>query len=307
MKSVQCFRLTIGLPLFLLSMVWTTAHGAEPIEVFVSIVPQKYFVEKIVGESVKVSIMVQPGANPATYEPKPRQMVALSKAKAYFAIGVPFETVWLNRISAANPGMTVIHTEEGIEKRIMEDHLHGEEGHSAQEKEGRERAEEHHGVKDPHIWLSPRLVEVQARNILNGFLRIAPARGASYERNYKSFIAEINALDTEIKGIFAGKGGGMAFMVFHPAWGYFAQAYGLEQVAVEMEGKEPGPVDLRELIHHAREEGIKVIFVQPEFSTKSAETIAKAIEGEVVFANPLASDWADNLKKVATKFEAALK
>jgi len=290
-----------------MSMIRATAHGAEPIEVFVSIVPQKYFVERIGGESVKVSIMVQPGANPATYEPKPRQMVALSKAKAYFGIGVPFETVWLNRISAANPGMTIVHTEEGIEKRIMKDHLHGEEDHSAQEKEGREQAEEHRGVKDPHIWLSPRLVKVQARNILNGFLRIDPGRGASYEKNYKSFITEIYALDTEIKGIFAGKGGGMVFMVFHPAWGYFAQAYGLEQVAVEMEGKEPGPVDLREVIRHAREEGIKVIFVQPEFSTKSAETIAKAIEGEVVFANPLALEWADNLKKVARKFEAALK
>ena len=307
MKSVRCIRLTIGLTLILLSMIRATAHGAEPIEVFVSIVPQKYFVERIGGESVKVSVMVQPGANPATYEPKPRQMVALSKAKAYFAIGVPFETVWLNRVSAASPGMTVIHTEEGIEKRVMEGHLHREEGHSAQEKGEREQVEEHHGVKDPHIWLSPRLVKVQARNILNGLLRIDPARGASYEKNYKSFIAEIYALDTEIKGIFAGKGEGQVFMVFHPAWGYFAQAYGLEQVAVEMEGKEPGPVDLRELIRHAREEGIKVIFVQPEFSTKSAETIAKAIEGEVVFANPLALDWADNLKKVAREFEAALK
>ena len=120
-------------------------------------------------------------------------------------------------------------------------------------------------------------------------------------------MAEIRALDTEIKRIFAGKGEGTVFMVFHPAWGYFAQAYGLEQVAVEMEGKEPGPVDLRELIRHAREEGIKVIFVQPEFSTKSAEAIAKAVEGEVVFANPLALNWADNLRKVATEFEAALR
>jgi len=300
-------RLTIGLTLFLLSMIRATAHGAELIEVFVSIVPQKTFVERIGGESVKVSVMVQPGANPATYEPKPRQMVALTKAKVYFAIGVPFEAVWLNRISAAGPGMTVIHTEEGIEKRIMEDHLHGEEGHSAQEKGEREGVEEHHGIKDPHIWLSPRLVKAQARNILNGLLGIDPARAASYEKNYKYFIAEISDLDNEIKGIFAGKGGRKVFMVFHPAWGYFAQTYGLEQVAVQMEGKEPGPGDLRELIHYAREEGIKVIFVQPEFSTKSAEAIAKAIEGEVVLANPLALDWADNLKKVATEFEAALK
>ena len=105
MKTVRCIRLMIGLSLFFLSVIRTTAHGAEPIEVFVSIVPQKYFVERIGGESVKVSVMVQPGANPATYEPKPRQMVALSRAKVYFAIGVPFEAVWLNRISAASPGM----------------------------------------------------------------------------------------------------------------------------------------------------------------------------------------------------------
>jgi zinc transport system substrate-binding protein len=203
--------------------------------------------------------------------------------------------------------MMVIQTEEGIEKRIMEDHIHVEEGHSAQMKGKPGQVEEHYGIKDPHIWLSPRLVKVQARNILNGLLRIDSARGAFYERNYKSFIAELSALDTEIKGIFAGKREGKVFMVFHPAWGYFAQAYGLEQVAVEMEGKEPGPVDLKELIHHARDEGIKVIFVQPEFSTRSAEAIAKAIEGEVVFANPLALDWADNLRKVATEFKAALK
>jgi zinc transport system substrate-binding protein len=307
MNSVRCIRLTIGLTLFLLSVIRATTHGAEPIDVFVSIVPQKYFVEKIGGESVKVSIMVQPGANPATYEPKPRQMAALAKAKAYFTIGVPFETVWLDRISAANPGMTVIHTEEGIKKRTMADHFHVEEGHSAQEREEWKQAEEHHGVKDPHIWLSPRFVKFQARNILNGLLRIDPARGASYEMNYKSFISEIHALDAEIKGIFAGKEGRKVFMVFHPAWGYFAQDYGLEQIAVEMEGKEPGPAEMEELIRHARKEGIKVIFVQPEFSTKSAETIAKAIEGELVFANSLALDWADNLKKVAAEFEAALK
>ena len=141
-------RLTIGLTLFLLSMIRVTAQEAEPIEVFVSIVPQKYFLERIGGESVKVSVMVQPGANPATYEPKPRQMVALTKAKAYFAIGVPFEAAWLNRISAVNPRMMVIQTEEGIEKRIMEDHIHVEEGHSAQMKGESGLVEEHHGIRE---------------------------------------------------------------------------------------------------------------------------------------------------------------
>jgi zinc transport system substrate-binding protein len=307
MGFTRRIRMTIGLSLCLVSMAWPTAHGAKPMEVFVSIVPQKTFVEKLGGDLVKVSVMVQPGANPATYEPKPRQMTALSKAKAYFTIGVPFETVWLDRISAANSGMTVIHTEDGIEKRVMEDHYHGEKGPLDHEDKEHEQGRGNRRVKDPHIWLSPPLVKIQARNILDGLLRIDPPHGASYKSGYKEFIAELNALDTKIKGIFAGKGKGMEFIVFHPAWGYFADAYGLKQVAVEIEGKEPGPADLRELIRHAREKGIKVVFVQPEFSTKSAETIAKAIEGQVLFADPLAPDWGRNLEEMAVKFKAALR
>ncbi len=290
-----------------MSMSWLTAHGAEPMKVFVSIVPQKYFVKKLAGDLVKVSVMVPPGANPATYEPKPNQMVSLSKAKAYFAIGVPFESVWLKKISAANPGMIVVQSEQGIEKRFMEDHHHGEEGHLGHEEEEHEQGKEHGRVKDPHIWLSPPLVKIQARNILDSLLRIDPPHGASYKSGYGEFIAELDAIDAKIKGILAGKGEGMEFMVFHPAWGYFADAYGLKQVAVEIEGKESGPADLRELIRHAREKGIKVVFVQPQFSTKSAETIAKAIEGQVLFADPLAPDWGRNLEEVAAKFKAALR
>ncbi len=302
-----CIRLTIGLSLCLLSVAWPTARGAEPMEVFVSIVPQKYFVEKLAGDLVKISVMVPPRANPATYEPKPHQMASLSKAKAYFAIGVPFESVWLEKISAANPGMIVVQSEQGIEKEFMEDHHHGENSPLGHEDKEQEQGRDNRRVKDPHIWLSPPLVKIQARNILDGLLRIDPPHGASYKSGYGEFIAELDALDTKIKGIFAGKGNGMEFMVFHPAWGYFADAYGLKQVAVEIEGKEPGPGDLRELICHAREKGIKVVFVQPEFSTKSAETIAKAIEGQVLFADPLAPDWGRNLEEVAAKFKAALR
>jgi zinc transport system substrate-binding protein len=306
MGFTGCIRLTIGLSLCLVSMAWPTAHGAERMEVFVSIVPQKYFVEKLAGDLVKISVMVPPGANPATYEPKPHQMVSLSKAKAYFAIGVPFESVWLKKISSANPRMIVVQSEQGVEKEFMEDHHHGEEDPSGHEDEEPEQGRNHRRVKDPHIWLSPPLVKIQARNILDGLSRIDPAHEASYKSRYEEFIAELDVLNAEIKGILAGKEG-MEFMVFHPAWGYFAKAYGLKQVAVEIEGKEPGPADLRELIRHAREKGIKVVFVQPEFSAKSAETISKAIEGQVLFADPLAPDWGCNLEEVAVKFKAALR
>ena len=301
------FRLTIGLTLSFLIMVWGSANGAEPVPVFVSIVPQKYFVEKIGGELVKVSVMVRPGASPATYEPKPHQMVALSRAEIYYAIGVPFGTVWLKKIAAANPRMLIIHTEQGIEKRHMKAHHRREGNHADRERGRQERTGEHRGIKDPHIWLSPPLVKIQAWRILDALLGIDPVHRGLYESNYKRFITELNALDTKIRSIMAGKGESLAFMVFHPAWGYFAHTYGLEQVAVEIEGKEPRPADLKSLIDHARERGIKVVFVQPEFSTKSAEAIAKAIGGQVVFASPLAPDWANNLEEVAAKFEAALR
>jgi len=291
-----------------LGMVWpTSVTAAEPIPVFVSIVPQKYFVEKIGGEWVKVSVMVRPGANPATYEPRPLQMVALSGAKIYYAIGVPFEKTWLKKIAAVNPKMLVVHTEEGVEKRPMKGRHH-EEGDGEDRKKGKgEDAGENHGIKDPHIWLSPPLVKIQAQNILNGLLSVDPAHRSLYEANHKRFSAELDALDKEMRGIFAGRGEKVAFMVFHPAWGYFAQTYGLEQIPVEIEGKEPRADDLKRLIHHARERGIKVVFVQPEFSTKSAQAIAQAIGGQIVFASPLALDWASNLKEVAAKFEAALR
>jgi zinc transport system substrate-binding protein len=107
--------------------------------------------------------------------------------------------------------------------------------------------------------------------------------------------------------LFAKKGDKVEFMVFHPAWGYFAQAYGLEQVPVEIEGKEPKPAELKHLIKHAKEKNIKVIFVQPQFSAQSARTIANTIEAEIVFADPLALNWADNLQRVAEKFSTAFK
>lgn len=284
---------------------WIMSFGAgsqakEPFSVFVSIVPQKYFVQKISGNLVDVSVMIEAGASPATYEPKSNQMVALVRSKIYFAIGVPFEGTWLKKIVTANPEMLVVHTDKGIEKIPMatpdnngKNNQHPQKGHS-------------HGILDPHIWLSPALVKIQALNILEAFLKIDPAHQRFYEANYKKFIKELDEIDAQLKSIFKGKED-LEFMVFHPAWGYFAHAYGLKQVPVEIEGKHPKPSQLKELIEHAKERRIKVIFVQPQFSTKNAETIAKAISGEIVFANPLAEDWGNNLLQQAKKFKSALR
>jgi len=284
------------------------AFPNDKLPVFVSIVPQKYFVQQIGKDLVDVQVMVQPGANPATYEPKPRQMADLSKTKVYFSIGVPVENAWLKKIAAANPKMKVAHTDHGIEKIHMaaHHHHHDKEDEHHEKGENHEEGEHGHSGLDPHIWLSPPLVMTQARTILSVLQEVDPTHRAAYEANYKVFISGIVNLDLDLKNIFAGKRG-LQFMVFHPAWGYFAQAYGLEQVPIEIEGKDPKSAQLKELIKHARENGIKVVFVQPQFSTKSAKLVAKEIGGEVAFVDPLAENWSANLREVANKFKAALK
>lgn len=275
------------------------ALTAESIGVFVSIVPQKYFVEQIAGDRVDVQVMVTPGASPATFEPRPRQMAALAKARAYFAIGVPFEKVWLKKISAANRKMMLVHTDQGIPKRPMATHHHHDDAHAHGTQHGDQG-------KDPHIWLSPPLVKLQADTILTALQAIDPPRKQEYAANHRRFMAAIDILDAELRSAFVGHQH-LRFMAFHPSWGYFADTYGLTQVPIEIEGKHPKPAQLRALIEDARERDIRVVFVQPQFSTKSAQLIAREIGGRVAVADPLADDWMANLRAVAAEFKAALK
>jgi zinc transport system substrate-binding protein len=291
--KILCFYFIVGF------VAIPNASAIDRIAVFVSIVPQKFFVEQIGKDLVDVQVMVEPGASPATYEPKPAQMATISKARIYFSIGVPFENTWLKKIASANPKMRIVHTEHGIQKIPMAAHHHDEE-------KDHQRESHDHGVLDPHIWLSPPLVMVQARNILTALQEVDPAHHAVYEANYKAFITMLVDLDGELRSVFTGKQG-LQFMVFHPAWGYFANAYGLKQVPIEIEGKEPKPAQLKKLIDHAREHQIKVVFVQPQFSSKSAEQVAKEIGGQVAFVDPLALNWPENIREVATKFKASLK
>ena len=255
-----------------------TSTPADAISVWVSIVPQKYFVERVGGSTVQVEAMVPPGFSPATYEPKPSQIEALADADLYIRIRVPFEEAWMSRIEAAGERMLVVDQSEGIE-RI--------------------------GGQDPHIWLSPRLAGAQARTIYLGLVEVDPAYEGSYRANLDAFLADVDELDASIKQTLSGLGA-RKFLVFHPAWSYFARDYDLEMVPVQIEGSDPSAAEMAELIQTARAESIKVIFAQPEFSTQSAETIAREIRGEVLLISPLAPDWMDNLQRVADTFAEVL-
>lgn len=271
-------------------------YAEEKPVVFVSIVPQKYFVEQLAGDAVEVEVMVLPGASPATYEPRPSQMARLARARVYYSIGVPFEAAWLPRLRSVSPDITLVATDAGIAKRPIAGHHHGEHGIHA--------AVDHNAIADPHIWLSPPLVREQVAIIANSLQTLLPERAAEIDARHSDFNRRIDALNAELHQAFQGKEG-LRFMVFHPSWGYFAHEYGLEQEAVELSGKSPKPAQLAELVAEAKEEGIRVIFVQPQFSRKSAELVARELDGRVVVADPLALDWADNLRQVAARIVEA--
>ncbi len=274
----------------------STSVFAEKINVAASIPPQKYFLQKIGHPYLEITVMVQPGTNPATYEPRPSQLAAISKTRAYFSIGIPFEDVWLDKFKRANPQLTVIHTHRSIKKRAFSNPKSSKDNNHAQAR------------KDPHIWLSPPLVRIMAETILDACISMDQAHAQDYLHNYYQFCNEINKLDSYILKSFNKIGtSSRHFMVYHPAWGYFARTYGLKQVPIEIKGKEPSPKQLLNLISRAKRLGLKTVFVQPQFSKKSARIISRDLNGQVVRLNPLAEDWTNNLKKTAEAISANLR
>ncbi len=281
--------------LAIVPLVACHARPAEPatarLNVFVSIPPQGYFLKRIGGDHIDVQVLVEPGQSHHTYEPTPRQVSKLAQAGVYFRIGVPFERGLLDKITAGFTSLEIIDTSQGVPTRAADAH----EGHGHVEESGR----------DPHIWLSPKLVKIQASTISDALRRIDPAHADDYAQNLRTFLADLDALDARIARVLLPLKG-REFFVFHPAYGYFGDAYGLKQVAVEEEGKEPSLKRVQMLIDRARSDGVKLIFVQPQFPTAGAKAIAEAIGGAVVPLDPMATDYLKNLEYMADQIATAL-
>ena len=292
--------------LFMVFLV-ISSLSAQVKDVTVSILPQKYFVEKIAGDKINVNVMVKPGFSPATYEPKTSQMKKLSSSIVYFAIDVPFEDSWLKKFENANKKMMIVDTSNGIKKLEMQEHVHHDEHakmtrwtpcRTRQENSDEHADHDEHEGLDPHVWTDPIFVKIQAKNIYDALVKVDNKNALFYKKNYESFLLELDLLHKKIETIlkpYKDK----AFMVFHPSWGYFAKRYSLEQFAIESEGKEPKPKELVELIKDAKEHNIKVVFVAPQFSQNSARTIAKSINGKVIAIDTLSLDWNNSLIKTA--------
>lgn len=283
--------------------------------VFTSILPQTYFVEQIGGDRVSVESIVTPGSSPRTYEPTPKQMADLNTADIFFSIGVSFEKALLPKITSSMPNLTIVNTRDGINLRSMKSHTHAEDKehkhhHTAKgENELHDKQHNkvhHHTGKDPHIWMSPKLVKIQAKTIANALIEADPEGEGIYNRNLNSFIADLDALDVRMAEALAPVKG-KTFMVFHPAFGYLADDYGLIQEPIEVEGKNPSGQQLARMIDLAKQQNVQVIFVQAQFDTKSAKHIAEEIEGVVMPINPLSSDYINNMDKIANTIQQGLK
>jgi zinc transport system substrate-binding protein len=289
--------LSVVLSILLISLA-IIATGCSPEEqetgkigVVVTILPQAEFVESVGGDKVGVTVMVPSGASPHTYEPTPSQMVLLSKAKMYAKVGsgIDFELTWMDELVAQNEDMLVVDCSHGIELQQM---TVADEDEPA-------------GSMDPHIWLSPQNVVIMVQNIAEGLMQIDPDNSTYYCQNRDAYIQRLTQLDSDIReGLSAVTN--RVFMVFHPAFGYFASEYNLTMLTIEDEGKEPTPAGLQHLIEQAKEHNIKVVFAEPQFNPQSAEVIAGEIGGRVVLIDPLVRDYIDNLRVLLTKMAEAM-
>lgn len=256
----------------------------------VTIEPQRYFVEKIAGDLFQVYCVTPAGQSPETYDPTPQQMVQISRSQAYFRIGeIGFEQAWMKNLQSQNPDMRVFDLSEGMEliKNQEEEH------------EGEEAHHHHHGSVDPHIWTSISGAKVIAQNTCQALVKLDPENQETYQAGYQRLIGEIDSTAVEMKRLLQPLAGS-AFIIYHPTLTYFAREFGLQQLCIELDGKEPSPAQLKRLIETAAQSKAKVVFIQQEFDQKNAELIAKETGCRLVTINPLSYNWHDEMIRLAT-------
>lgn len=296
-----CWRWQVWCAVTVLALGFSVAQAALPVAV--SVMPQKTLVERIGGERVAVRVLVGRGASPATYDPSPRQLAQLSGTRVYFRVGVPFESTWLPRLRRLVPEMEVVDLRDGVDLLDLPEHDHGNDhdhGHDHGHSRGPEAP-----APDPHIWTSPRRAQTMADTILDTLVRLDPDGAGHYRTRHARLLADLQALDQELRRRLA-EVGGRSFLVFHPAWGYFADDYGLRQVAIQRQGRSPGPAGLDAVIRQARAAGARLVVVQREFSQGDARAVAEAMDGRVEVLDPLSPEYFETLRRAAAVMAEAL-
>ncbi len=265
------------------------AAAGHSLKIFVSIPPQAYMVERVAGGRASISVLAEGGRDPHTFEPSPRQAMALGGSDIFLTLGMPFEEEIVKRL---RDGPMVEDITRGIDKRLMTPRHAGGAGPA--------------GEPDPHVWLSPPLVKIMAGNIAAVLAENDPEGAVEYRHNLAGFEKDLDRVHERVARILDPYRGSN-FYVFHPSYGYFGDTYGLVQKAVETGGKAPTPRGISSLIQAAGKDKVGVIFVQPQFDQRSAAALAKGIGGSVVALDPMARDVLANFEEMAVKLEEGLR
>ncbi|MBD3332625.1 ABC transporter substrate-binding protein [candidate division GN15 bacterium] len=286
-RSRPILRLAVLLVVLSTGLVvapFVSAASNTELNIWVSIQPQQWFAEQLLAGRGAVHVLLEPGESPATYDPSPKRLALLSGADLFFSVGVPFEQTLLSKLRDMHPELEIVDSRMGVSLRSMNDHGH-DHGHT-------------HGSVDPHFWLDPNAAAVMADNMAQALCHLDSTGCEGYRARLGQIKDSLATIDSTVQAMLSQFKGRRVY-VYHAAFGYWCDAYGLEQVPIEVGGKQPGPRKVAELITSAREDGVRVIFVQPQFSMESAETIANELGGTVTAIDPLADDYPENLIRMA--------
>lgn len=257
--------------------------------IFTTILPQKWVVDRIVGDKFEVISIVDKGRDYHTFEITPSLLKKIGEASVYFSLGFgDAEKNMLDKVRGTFPNLRIVDVSSGVYK-LRYRHRHHHSSHH----------QHHHGRFDPHIWTSPLNMKIVAKNVYEEVVRIDPQNKDFYQKNYQKLLEDLDKLHEELKQILEPVRG-KKFMVFHSTFRYFERDYDVYEVAIEQEGKEPTPKELSRIIEEAKRNNIKVVFTQPAFSQNSARIIANEIGGRVVEIDHVDYEYIENMKKIAT-------
>ncbi|MCR6591051.1 Zinc ABC transporter, periplasmic-binding protein ZnuA [Campylobacter insulaenigrae] len=278
----------------LLLCIFSIFVFAKPI-VSVSIPPQAFFVEKIAKDSVEINVLIPQNSDEHNIEFKPQVLKKLEESKIYFLADLELEKILEEKFKNTLKNVKIVNINQNIE--LFEDEDHEEEHHN--------HHEHHEHGKDPHVWLDPILVKIQAENISKALSEVFPQNKAFYEENLKVFLKELDELDEKIRAKLQNIKKN-EFIVYHPSWAYLAKRYNLIQIPVQIDGKEPKAKDLQNLILLAKEKDIRIVFIQPGFPESAIKTLAKELNAKIISINHLARNWDEELLKSVDALNLAL-
>ena len=282
---------TLAFSLLLLACNPSREKGTNVLTV--TIEPQRYFLEQIVGDKFQVNTLVPPGSSPETYEPSPSAMIKLGNSRAYFKVGfLGYENVWTGKLAENNPDLKIVDCSVGIEP------VYGGHGHHDHSHEAADHSHNQTDAADPHVWSSAKNAVLFSQNMLNAVVELDVENADLYRANFEKLTQKIAETDSALTRLLKDIPT-RSFIVYHPALAYLARDYNLTQHSIEFEGKNPSPAQMKELVDLAKAENIKIVFVQQEFDIKNSEVIAREIGATSHTINPLAYEWDEELIRIA--------